>query len=175
MTPRQLLGLMLFAGAACAADSISLNVRPGTWETSMTTQMTGLPALPPEVLAKMTPEQKAMMESRLKARESQGPKTTVRKKCIRKEDLNKPLNFTNVSSSCKEDVTGSSTSKQEVHFECNASGMKSVGTVRIETIDPEHVKVSAEINSGEGPHAMKVTTSGTAKWLAEGCTTDSGK
>lgn len=172
---RQLLGLMLLAGAACAADFISLNVRPGTWETSMTTQMSGLPALPPEVLAKMTPEQKAMMESRLKARESQGPKTTVRTQCIRKEDLTKAMNFTGVSASCKEDVTGSSTSKQEVHFECNSNGMKSVGTVRIETIDPEHVKVSAEINSGEAPHAMKVSTSGTAKWVADACTADTGK
>ena len=39
----------------------------------MTSQRSGSPAIPPEILAKMTPEQQAALQARMKERESQGP------------------------------------------------------------------------------------------------------
>jgi Protein of unknown function (DUF3617) len=79
---------MLLCASACsslwAADLHALEVKPGQWETTTTGQMTGVPAIPPEVLAKLTPEQRAKMESAMGAR---GAKPIVSTSCRTKEKL----------------------------------------------------------------------------------------
>ena len=90
-----LLGLVVFAGSALwAADTITpLDVKLGQWESTMTSETTGLPPIPQELLDRLPPEQRAKMEERLKANASKGPKTTVNKSCLKKEDLDKALSF----------------------------------------------------------------------------------
>jgi len=171
MTAKYPLAFALLASAAWAADvAPRLNVRPGMWESSMTIQMTGVPPIPADLLARMTPEQRAMLESRMKSRESQGPKTTVNKRCITQEDLAKALDFSEQKGSCQRTVVSSTASKEEIRIECHNAGIKASGTVRIEAADPEHVKVSSQITSGEGPKAMKIDANGTGKWLSATCT-----
>ena len=176
MTIKYLFGFVLLAGAACGADSVPpLDVRPGMWEGTMTTQTSGAPPIPPELLAKMTPEQKAMLEARMKAGTSQGPKTTVAKHCLTKEDLSKGLNFGDEHGSCQRTMVSSSSSKQELRIECSNAGIKSRGTIRIEALDAEHVKISSQITSGDGAHTMTINANGTGKWVSDGCTSDTKK
>ena len=57
---------------------------------TVTHSMSGMPAIPnipPDVLAKMPPEQRARVEAAMKG----GPSTDVRKECITKEKLEKQL------------------------------------------------------------------------------------
>ena len=138
-----------------AADTIHpLDVRPGMWENTMTIQMSGTPPIPPEVLAKLTPEQKAMVEARMKTHEGQSAKPTVTKHCLTKEDLAKPLDFGGSRGTCKRTMLTSTSSKQELRIDCEMSGIKSGGIVRIETLDPEHVKVTTHMTSGDGSRAV---------------------
>ena len=52
--------LLIGSISAWAADKIqSLNLKVGLWEVTHTTSLTGTPPIPPEMLAKMTPEQRA--------------------------------------------------------------------------------------------------------------------
>jgi hypothetical protein len=44
--------------------------------------------------------------------------------------------------------------------------------VRIEAIDPEHMKFTSQISSGDGSHTMKINTTGTAKWMSAECSGD---
>jgi len=163
---------VLLAGAAWAADAPPpLDIRPGMWEGTTTTETTGTPAIPPEILAKMTPEQKAMLEARMKA----GPKTTVRKHCITKEELNKGLMFGDDHGSCQRTVVSGASRKQEIRIECGNAGIKSSGTIHVEAIDPEHVKFSVQVTSGDGSHSMKINTTGTSKWVSAPCTSDEKK
>ena len=43
-----------------------LNVKLGQWETTTTMQLSGMPAIPPEALAQMTPQQRQMIEDRMR-------------------------------------------------------------------------------------------------------------
>ena len=54
------------------------NIKTGLWEMSETHTMTGMPpmSIPPEALARMTPEQRAQMEEHMKNSMGGGPKTT---------------------------------------------------------------------------------------------------
>lgn len=67
------------------AQGESLNVKPGAWEMTVTTVVSGM-KLSPEMTAKMTPLQRAQMEQMMKAREGK-PHTTTIQSCLTKEDV----------------------------------------------------------------------------------------
>jgi hypothetical protein len=176
MNTKYTVGIVFLAGTIWGADSgRPLDVRPGMWESTTTTQASGTPSIPPEILAKMTPEQKAAFEARMKAGMPQGPQTRVTKHCVTQEELSKGLTFGDEHRSCQRTVVSSSSSKQEIRMECSSAGITAKGTIRIEALDAEHLKVSSEFTSGDGPHGMKISVTGTGKWVSDACTTDGKK
>jgi Protein of unknown function (DUF3617) len=172
LTMRLSIGLtMLLCASACsslwAADLHALDVKPGQWETTTTGQMTGMPAIPPEVLAKLTPEQRAKMESAMGAR---GAKPIVSTSCRTKEKLAQAWT-TGQQKSCTTAVTSSSSTKQEVHLECNQDGTKSSGDIKVEVVDSEHIRGSFQLTTAsDGNHTVNMNYSFTSKWLGGACT-----
>jgi hypothetical protein len=160
---------MLLCTSAWAADFQAMDVKPGQWETTVTGLMTGVPAIPPEVLAKMTPEQRAKFDSAMGAR---GAKPMVSTSCRTKEKLAQAWTTGQQNlKSCTTTVTSSSSSKQEVHMECNPEGAKSSGTIKVEAVDSEHIRGSFQMSAAsEGNHMMSMNYSFTSKWLGAACT-----
>jgi Protein of unknown function (DUF3617) len=164
---------MLLCTAACSsmwADDIhALDVKPGQWETTVTGQMTGMPAIPPEALARLTPEQRAKLESAMGA---QGAKPMVNTSCRTKEKLAQAWTTGQQSlKSCTTTVASSSSSKQEVHLECNQNGSKTSGTIKVEAVDSEHIHGSFQMTATSNDnHAMNMNYSFTSKWLGAACT-----
>jgi hypothetical protein len=174
LTMRFSIGLtMLLCASACsslwAADLHALDVKAGQWETTTTGQMTGAPAIPPDVLAKLTPEQRAKIESAMGAR---GAKPMVSTSCRTKEKLAEAWTTgQQTQKSCTTTLTGSSSSAQEVHMECNQNGTKSSGTVKVEVVDSEHIRGSFQMTTAtDGNHPMSMNYSFTSKWLGAACT-----
>ena len=66
-------------------SAASFNARPGAWEMVLSTTIAGNP-IPPETMAKMTPEKRALVEEALKARVS-NPIAATYKVCITQEEL----------------------------------------------------------------------------------------
>ena len=172
MKTANLVALFVCAGSVLrAADTLTpLDVKLGQWESSMTMETTGLPPIPTEVLDRLPPEQRAKMEERLKANASKGPRTTVHKSCLKKEDLDKALSFGNEEKSCTRTIVTSSRSKQEIHMECTVGGGKQSGTIRIEAVNSENVKGSTEMTMTGAGRTMNMNSTFTAKWLGPTCT-----
>ena len=167
-----LLGVALvWPLAFWAADNFQpLNVKPGLWETTMTNEMSGMPPMPAEALARLTPEQRAKIEAAMKARAAQGAKTTVHKNCITKEQLAKPLKFGDESEkNCKYTFVTSSGSKQEIHVECTQGTMNSKGDVHVEAVNSENIKGSSQMSVGDGGRTMNIKMGFTAKWIGASC------
>ena len=161
--------IMLSSCAALAADKIQpLNVKLGLWETTMTTQMSGMPPIPPEALAHMTPEQRAQMEAAMGAQGGQ-PKTHTTKSCMTKEKLEEGTTFGEDRPNCKRNVVSSTGSKAEVHMECADKDMKTDATVRIEALNPANVKGSMQMESSGGGHTMNMNSNFTSKWIGADC------
>ena len=160
------------AAAACAAlwAADTLNVKPGQWEATITTEMAGLPPIPPEVLEKMTPQQREMMEQRMKG--NQPPRTVTAKSCITKEDVQKGFDVGN-QEGCTRTVVSSSSSKQEVKIECNRDNAKMIGTFKIEASGSENVKGEGQMSVTSGGHTMTSKTSFTSKWMSPTCEKES--
>ena len=165
---RFVLAVVVIAGyAALAADKIQpLNVKLGLWETTSTTQMSGMPPIPPEALAHLTPEQRAKIEASMGA-EGQ-PKTHTTKSCMTKEKMEKAM-FGEERQNCKRTVVTSTGSKAEVRLDCDQQGMKTSGTVRVDAVDSENVKGSVKAESTGGGNTMKVNSNFTSKWLSADC------
>jgi len=164
-----------FAAALCcatawAADPTPLNVKTGQWESTLTTETAGQLPVPQEMLDKLTPEQRAKMEAMMKARSAQGGRTNTYKSCVRKEDLEKPFGTDEQRKSCKETFVTSSSTRQEIHMECEMGGGKQVGTLKVEAVDSGNVKGSMQMVASNGGRSMNVNSSFSSKWLGPVCT-----
>jgi hypothetical protein len=161
------MGLTLLACAsAWGADLHALDVKPGQWETTTTGGMSGI-SIPPDILNKMTPEQRAKMESAMSAH---GAKPMVNTSCMTKEKLQQAWNTGQQSmKTCSMTLTTSSSSKQEIHMDCNQNGTKMTGSVKVEAVDSEHIHGSIQMTAA-GDHPMAMNYSFTSKWLGAACT-----
>ncbi len=164
--------VLLAVSAAWAADPVPMDVKPGQWEATVTTQFAGMPQgrqipqIPPEQLAKLPPEQRAKIEAALKLAGG-GPRTSTSKSCVKKEDLTKlPLNN---DQSCKTTLVSSSSTKQEIHMECDRNGNKQTGTMTIEALNSESIKFTIQAGADNNGKNMNMTITGTSKWLGPAC------
>jgi hypothetical protein len=69
---------------ALAADNTPFKVKPGLWETNAEIERSGVPPIPPEVLARLTPEQRAKLDQ-----QPTGPHHSVSKRCLTQTDVDK--------------------------------------------------------------------------------------
>ena len=153
-----------------AANTVQpLDVKVGLWETTTVSQMTGMPPIPPDMLAKMTPEQKAKMEEMMKQRQAQGPQTHTTKKCVTKDDLGKGGWFDKEEQDCTKTVMTSTSRKLDVKLECTKGGGKQTGTLNIEAVDSGNVKGTMQLAMTNGTNTMNVNSSMTSKWLGSAC------
>ena len=161
---------VFFAIAVWAANTVQpLDVKLGLWETTTVSQTSGMPPIPPEMLARMTPEQKAKMEAMMKQRQAEGPKTHTDKKCVTKEDLGKGGWFDKDEEDCTKTVITSTSRKLDVKLECTKGGGKQSGTLNIEAIDSGNVKGSVQMTMTNGTNTMTMNSTLTSKWLGSSC------
>ena len=166
------VGLFLTVPAAFwAADKIQpFNVKTGLWETTINTTMSGGMPIPDSVLARLTPEQRARMEERMKA--SSGGKTTTAtsRGCVTKEDLEKAPKFGLDQKACTYTILNSTGTKAEIRAECDKEGVKGSGTMQVEALSSESVKGSYQSTAISNGHTMNVSSNFTSKWLGATCT-----
>lgn len=145
-----------------------LNVKTGLWETTWTSSTTGRPPIPDDLLAKMTPEQKAHFEAAMKSLSAQNAKPRINKSCLTKEKLEKDP-FNRQSQSCKETVLASTGSRMEIREQCAEGKMQSDITVSIVASDSEHVTGTVKSNMTGGGNTMNINGTLTSKWLGPVC------
>lgn len=171
MLARILLGLLVVFPFVLQSDTTvtSLNVKLGLWQTTVATNMSGLPAIPDSALAQLSPDQRAKIQAAMKQVSGQ-PMTT--KSCMTKEKLDKSEGFRNAPKSCTYTVVSSTSSKLEMKLTCAQNGMTITGNVHVEAVDGENVKGSIQMNtsgnSGEG-NGMNMNSTFASKWLGAAC------
>ena len=153
---------LVLSGTVAYADP--LDVKPGLWETTTTTEMSGMP---PIDTSKMTQEQKARIESAMKKRQAQGPRVHVRKSCVTKERLNREPFQEKEQESCTRTVISSSRTQWQAKLLCTKP--KRVGEFKVEAVSREHIKATVQMNTSDDKHAMAVHVSMDGKWIGSSC------
>ena len=170
--------ICLLAGAilSAAGKVQPLNVKTGLWQVSLTSTMTGLPPIPPDLQAKMDqmpPEKRAQMEAMMKSRFGGTPTNTNYKKCVTKEELENNA-FSKPEEKCNWTVVTSTGTDMEVKTASCAAG-KNVGMMqtdvdlKIHVVDSENVQATMELTSTGNGNTMKGNGTYTGKWLGATC------
>ncbi len=165
------IGMCLSAGAlspARAADNPPLDVKPGLWEMTSDSERSGKLPLPPEALARMTPEQRAKLEAAMQG--SMGPRHRVVKRCVTQADIDK--GFEEMErighGRCTQNVASSTPTLREGSFSC-AAPQNASGHYRFEARSPEAVVGNWEVTVNGGDNAMNVKVAMHGKWLGSDC------
>jgi hypothetical protein len=166
-------GALLLSSAVLPAEDIKpFDVKLGLWETTSTTEMSGMampamPQIPPDALSRMPPEQRARVEAMMKGRGGSPHSATV-KSCITKDTLARAGAFGQSDKSCTTKVVSSTGTRQVIQMDCTRDNNHMTGDMTIDRVDPEHVKGSSVIKA-EGEHAISMKSTFETKWLSTDC------
>ena len=154
-----------------SADKLQpLDVKVGLWEVTTTSSNMGEMPIPADVLAKLTPEQRARMEERMKASSAGQTKTTVRKSCLTREKLEKTFDFGDERlQSCSRTLISSSGSRLEVRVQCADRDVKANFVLQVDALNSEHAKGSVRGAASGNDHTLNADTTFTARWIGAAC------
>jgi hypothetical protein len=171
MRVKLMAGLILIVAAGLSAtDKFQpLNVKLGLWEVTSTTTTNGQSPVPPELLAKLTPEQRARLEERMKAKSADKTSTITYKTCVTKEKLDKSTAFGEDKNNCARTVITSNGSKMDVKLECTGGDLKTTGILELEAVSSESVKGSGHMNISGSDRTMNATANYIGKWIGPAC------
>lgn len=152
-----------------AADKLTPpNAKLGLWETTNSHQMTGVPPIPPDVLAKMPPDQRARIEAAFKQRAA--PASETRQSCLTQEKLDKGF-FVDQRQSCQRTITSSTPTLAEFHEECtNSDGSTGKADGKFEFPNPTNMKGSMQITATTAKgQTMNMKIDVVGKWVSSDC------
>jgi hypothetical protein len=161
-------GLVLLAAAVvCAGDKApSLDVRLGLWEIR-TTASSGEIRIPAGLLEKLTPEQRARLDDRMKARTSATGKQATTKYCLTAERLNHGIPFDRERKTCTRTVVSSSPTKVEIDTRCMDGALQTDAIFRIERLNSESVRGGWQSLADNGNRSSSWNFTG--KWICRSC------
>jgi hypothetical protein len=161
----------LWASALVAGGKIKLNVKTGLWQTTATTTLSGSLGIPPEMAAKLTPEQRAKFEQAMKKEGSGTPKTRTYKSCLTEKNLTEDP-FTDKDQGkmkCQETVIKSTSTDLEVRESCTDGTAKSDMHMSFHAASAEHVIGSGNVTTTMGGRTMNSVMKMDSKWMSAAC------
>jgi Protein of unknown function (DUF3617) len=165
------------SGSMAADKSIMINVKGGLWETTLNMSgMAGMPGIPDDVLAKLTPEQRAQMEAMMKQRGmSSNGHATVVKSCVTKEKIEKGMAFSDEKrENCTHTIVNSTPTHAEIKLHCemnkdSANKATVDSTTVIDVVGPDSTKGTTHAVTTSNGRNMTSDMTFTSKYLGADC------
>jgi hypothetical protein len=178
MSPLKTAGLgTALALVLCAAQTIQpLDVRYGLWEItnapaggSAEAALPAIPQLPPDMLAKLTPEQRAKLQSVMQNRPAMNQPNT-RKVCVTEASMKKGLDrlASADESNCTHTVTTSTSQTLDVQLACSGKH-QATGTMHFDAVDHETIKGTLHVVAAMEGQQMTINRTIDGKWLSSDC------
>jgi hypothetical protein len=167
---RELVFMSAVALIPMVALADKLDVKPGLWETTTSTEIGGMamPAIPPEALANMPPEQRARMQAMMNGQGSGNTMTS--QSCVTEKDLERGFRpETTKEQSCKVDSVAVNGKTQEAHVTCTNSHGNSTGVFRMTATSRESYEGTMDMNTTVNGRAMTMKMRMKGKWLGASC------
>ena len=149
-----------------AAQAPALDVKLGLWETTVVTDMGGVP---PVDTSKMPPEQAAKIAAAMKG--MMGPQTVVEKSCLTKEDLAKDsfMMPENSRMKCTRTITSNARSTFDAEFKCTGDS-EMTGQMHAESLaGGSAYKSTMKMTGMNRGRPMNMTMTMTGKYLGPEC------
>ena|SRR5690348_7140384 len=152
-----------------------MNVKTGLWQSTSTIAIIGGLGLPPEVAAKLTPEQKARYEAALKAQAGEHTSTHTNKSCLTQKDLTTDpfaqKNSNDEHIQCHGTLLSSTSSDIVLQETCSGEASMTY-TMKIHAVDSEHATGTGTGTATMGGHTMNSNVKFQSTWLGATCPAD---
>jgi hypothetical protein len=155
-------------GAAVALPLLAaekLAAKAGLWETTTTTNVGGMPTIPPEMLANLSASQRAQVELAMAA--ASGKPVTGRS-CVTEQDLVDGFLFSQYQPQnvqCTFTVTSGTPKRQEATIQCTSPAGPADGKMVVDVVSDTHVNGTMQVKSPQ----MSVDMKFEAKWIGASC------
>ena len=141
-------GLGLAASSAGLAAGVSFDVKPGLWDIETSGAASGTPQIPPEMLAKLKPDQRAIAEAMLLAIIAQASMPHSMRFCVTPEQVRQGLDLDRIGGKgCRRTVQSSSPTGLDMRVDCAGHDRMS-GNVHLRVVD--RATVAATLIFGPG-------------------------
>jgi Protein of unknown function (DUF3617) len=166
-----LMASVALGGTMTSALAAPLDVKPGLWEMTIHTETHGQLPVPPEVLQKLSPERRAAMEEKMKARNSQ-PHAHVYKDCITQQKLDKDEDSFLAGEpdmKCESKLSKHTRNSIAGTRHCTKGSVQQTEDLVFEAQDREHItgKVNVSVRNGTNTMTSKGNLSG--HWISALC------
>jgi hypothetical protein len=159
-----------FVLLAHAADSIKLNVKPGLWEFSSAGQSSGVPPIPDDALARLTPEQRQQFQAAIQSSMGSASKPKLFKKCITPEEVEKGFDLQeSKDSTCQRSVVSATSSEFQIHAVCSRSEGSTTVDSHFQTSGADQVVGTVHVVTTRAGKTMTIDSSVNGKWLGASC------
>ena len=158
-----------------AAKMTPMNVKTGLWQSTSTITVTGSLGLPPEVLAKMTDEQKARYAAAMQAQSGGHSSTHTNKGCLTQKDLTTDPFARNNSDDENIHCHGTllSSTSTDIVLQETCSGEATMNyTMKIHADSAEHAIGTGTGTATMGGHTMNSSVKFDSKWIGATCPAD---
>ena len=162
-------GLGLAISGICVAAGLSLDVTPGLWEISTTGAVSGTPQIPPEMLAKMKPEQRAIAEAMALAIIAQASMPHTMQFCVTPEQVRQGLDLDRLSGrDCRRTIQSSSPTGLDMQVDCGGHDRMS-GVVHLRVVDRTTVTGDIDMHAGVSGTTAEIKQNLHGRWLGAAC------
>lgn len=145
-------------------------VKLGLWETTATTTSQGTMPLAESVLARLTPEQRARVEAKLKADSAARTSNKTYRSCLTEQQLDDWRLYDSPDANCKQTIKTSTSRVLEGYWDCDMGpGVKGSGTVHLQVVDPKTTKGAVHLTTRANGKKFTSDTSLSSRWLRSDC------
>lgn len=163
------LGIAAGVAICVPASAATLDVAPGLWEMTSVGKASGMPPIPPEALAHMTPEQRAKMQAAMAEAMGRAGQPQVTRSCLTENMLKRGFDLGESNrENCKETTLNSNPRSFDANMVC-VGREHSTGNLHIEAIDRHTVSGNFDFTASDGTNTMTMKRTIQGKWLASNC------
>ena len=124
--------------------------------------------IPPDALAKMTPDQRAEVDAIMKDQDS--PRTISVKTCMTPEKMDRSEMLWEKLKLCTRTFVSSSSSKRKMRLQCTLdNGLKMSGTAWEEATNSETIRGSVQMTTTGGDHPISMSSTYISRYLGPDC------
>jgi uncharacterized protein DUF3617 len=149
-----------------------MNVKTGLWQSTSTITIIGGLGLPPEVLAKMSDEQKARYAAAMQAQSGGHSSTHTNKGCLTQKDLTTDpfaqKNSDDENIHCHGTLLSSTSTDIVLRETCTGEASMTY-TMKIHAVDQEHATGTGTGTATMGGHTMNSSVKFDSKWIGATC------
>ena len=151
------------------ATGLSLDVQPGLWQIETSGSASGMPQIPPEMLDKLKPDERAIATAMMLAIVAQASLPHSMQFCVTPEQVRQGLDLDRIGGKrCQRTVQSSSPRGLDMRVDCSGHDQMS-GNVHLHVVDRATVAGDVDFRAAIGADSMTIRQTLHGKWLGAAC------